>query len=76
MKVPLSFPAEFVLWFIGTSLNDVKHPTQGIHQLTREQLKYAPAEYKNDLYDTIAKQYLAEPILRRKLQEFKNATSK
>lgn len=72
MKPPLSYPAPFVLWFIGTSMNTVKHPTQGQHQLTLDQLKHSPGPYKNALYEAISKEYVQNPTLREKLKEYKN----
>jgi phage FluMu protein Com len=42
-------------WFSGTSLNRVKHPTQGNHQLTPDQIKKAPASYKNKLFKAMEK---------------------
>jgi hypothetical protein len=71
LKVPLSFPSNFVLWFIGTCLNTVRHPKYGSHQLTLQQLKYAPAKYKDALYKTIAKEYEINPELRKKFKELK-----
>jgi len=71
MKAPLSFPAKFVLWFIGTCMNTVKHPRYGNHQITREQLKYSPGEYKNALYKEIAKAYIENPTVRKKYVTFK-----
>lgn len=71
MKAPLSFPGNFVLWFIGTCMNDVKHPKYGSHQLTLQQLKHASAKYKDALYKTIAKEYEINPELRKILKELK-----
>ena len=63
IKVPLSFSSKVTLWFIGTVLNTVKHPTQGNHQLTKEQLKYSPSDYKNALYKAMEKAYKDEPVM-------------
>lgn len=71
MKAPLSFPGNFVLWFIGTCMNDVKHPKYGSNQLTLHQLKHAPAKYKDALYKTMAKEYKRNPELRKKFKELK-----
>ena len=76
MKAPLSFPVKYVLWFIGTCMNGVKHPTYGSNQLTHHQLKYSPAKYKNELYKEIASQYTDSPELQQKLKEFKNVAPK
>jgi hypothetical protein len=48
-----SYSNKFVLWFIGTVLNTVKHPTQGKHKLTPDQLKNAPGSYKDKLFKAI-----------------------
>ncbi len=71
MQVPLSFPQPFVLWFIGTCRNDVKHPEYGGHQLTAHQLKYSSGDYKSKLYKCIAKLYPDSETLQNKYKFFK-----
>lgn len=48
-----AYSNKFAAWFTGTSLNDVKHPTQGKHQLTPDQIKLADTQYKNKLFKSI-----------------------
>ena len=71
MQVPLSFPQDFVLWFIGTLCNNVQHPKYGSNMLTKEQLKYSSGEYKSKLYKCIADNYVIEPALQRKYKYYK-----
>ena len=71
MQVPLAFPQPFVLWFIGTVHNTVKHPEYGNHQLTEHQLKYSSGDYKSKLYKCIAKLYPEDETLQDKYKFFK-----
>lgn len=71
MKAPLSFPAKYVLWFIGTCMNGVKHPRYGSNQITEHQLKYSTAKYKDALYKEIATQYVDSLELQQKLKEIR-----
>lgn len=48
-----SYSNKFVAWYTGTVLCNVKHPTRGKHQLTEEQVKNSPAEYKNKIFKDI-----------------------
>jgi len=50
-----SYSNDFASWFTGTSLNDVKHPKYGNHKVTPDQIKNAPADYKNKLFKAIEK---------------------
>jgi hypothetical protein len=48
-----SYSNAFASWFTGTSLNSVKHPKYGNHKVTPDQIKNAPADYKNKLFKAI-----------------------
>ena len=50
-----TYSNKFASWFTGTVLNGVKHPTQGKHKVTPEQIKNSPASYKNKLFKEIEK---------------------
>ncbi len=52
-----NYSNKFAAWFTGTVLNSVKHPEYGKNQLTPEQIKMSPDDYKNKLYKAIKKAF-------------------
>jgi hypothetical protein len=53
---PEGYTYKFVSWFSSTSLNGVKHPIYGKHQITPEQIKNSSKEYKDKMFKEIKKQ--------------------
>ncbi len=52
------YSLNFILWFIGTTLNRVKHPIYGDHKLTAEQWNTkAPERYKQRVINSIDKAF-------------------
>lgn len=47
------YSVKFILWFIGTVLNTVKHPIYGKHQLTSDQWAKSPENYKKRILKSI-----------------------
>jgi hypothetical protein len=43
----------FVSWFTGTVLNNVKHPMYGNRKLTSDQVKQSSGDYKNKIFKAI-----------------------
>lgn len=52
-----AFSNKVASWFTGTVFCNVKHPTQGKHQLTPEQIKNSPVDYKNKLFASMKAAY-------------------
>lgn len=63
-----SIPTEIVSWFTGTVMYD-GHPKYGRHQLTKQQLKYASAEFKNKLYQNIKDAYESDDAVANKIDQ-------
>lgn len=51
--IPKRISNKFASWFTGTCLNGVRHPRYGSNQVTHQQIKYSPGEYKTALYKEI-----------------------
>jgi hypothetical protein len=47
------YSVKFILWFIGTVLNTVKHPIYGKHQLRADQWEKSPESYKKRILKAI-----------------------
>jgi len=57
-EIPQRITAKFYSWFSSCCLCTVEHPTFGKHQVTPQQYKHSPAEYKNKLRKNILDMFL------------------
>lgn len=51
----ITLPTDLCTYHTGTSICQVEHPEYGKHQVTKHQIKFSSAEYKNELYKDIIK---------------------
>jgi len=56
--LPQRITAKFYSWFSSCCLCTVEHPTFGKHQVTPQQYKHSPAEYKNKLRKNVLDMFL------------------